>query len=489
LELPASELPASELLVSHPGTAMVSTQQKWHHKGFRSSLQRPSVTDLAAARPNPGAARPSVVDAPDETRGFLAGLVALTFLMNAIGRGVTETFAVYLLPVEAALGADRAQMAATYSLYMVAYGVAAPFAGQLIDRLGARVCYAVGLIALGLGTLVGANAGNIWQYYVGVGLLGGIGAAGLSMVAASSLLSRWFSSRLGTISAVPYAAVGAGMLFFPPLTQKLLATYDWRTVQTWQGLFVLAVVPMLFVLPMNRYNAGSGAWRELKARTAVALSATGASGWTVSAAIRTSAFWALFVAYFATSVAAYSVLPHSVAFLVERGFDKQVAAWAFGMTGVLSVIGIMATGWLSDRIGRLPVVTLSYLLTITGILSLLAVQSFPSLILVYGFVLCFGLMQGARGPILVALVAKIFPGGSVGAIFGTLSLALGLGAGAGSFISGLLHTATGNYGLSFAIAAGAAALGLATFWLAPSLRYERIAVPTPLSSDEAKIPS
>jgi MFS family permease len=434
------------------------------------------VTDLSAARPNQPSPTPGTADATDETSRFLAGLVALTFLMNAIGRGVTETFAVYLLPVEAALGVDRAQMAATYSVYMVAYGVSAPFVGQLIDRFGARICYAMGLIALGLGTLIGARADSIWQYYIGVGMLGGLGAAGLSMVAASSLLSRWFSSRLGTMSAVPYAAVGAGMLFFPPLTQKLLATTDWRTVQTWQGLLVLAVVPLLFVLPMNRYNAGSDAWRDLKVRTAATLSASGASGWTVSAAIRTTAFWALFLAYFATSVAAYSVLPHSVAFLVERGFDKQVAAWAFGMTGVLSVIGIMAMGWLSDRIGRLPVVTLSYLMTITGILSLLAVQRFPSLMLVYGFVVCFGLMQGARGPILVALVAKVFPGGSVGAIFGTLSLALGLGAGAGSFVSGLLHTLTGNYGLSFAIAAGAAAIGLATFWLAPSLRHERIAV-------------
>ncbi len=408
---------------------------------------------------------------------FLAGLVALTFLMNTIGRGITETFAVFLLPVEAALGVDRAQISATYSIYMVAYGIAAPCIGQLIDRMGARVCYAVGLIALGVGTLIAAQAHSIWHYYLGAGVFGGLGAAGLSMVAASSLLSRWFSSRLGTMSSVPYAAVGAGMLFFPPLTQLLLATHDWRTVQTWQGLFVLAVVPLLFVLPLSRYSAGSDAWRDLKVQATATLSATGATGWTVAAATRTRAFWMLFLAYFATSVAAYSVLPHSVAFLVERGFDKQVAAWAFGTTGVLSVIGIMATGWLSDRIGRLPVVTLSYLMTITGILCLLAVEVVPSLLLVYGFVVFFGLMQGARGPILVALVAKIFAGGSIGAIFGTLSLALGLGAGAGSLLSGALHTYTGSYALSFAIAAAAAVVGLATFWLAPSLRHERLAPP------------
>ena len=408
------------------------------------------------------------------TRAFLTSLVTLTFVMNAIGRGVTETFAVYLLPVEAALAVDRGQISATYSIYMLAYGMSAPFVGQLIDRFGARLCYTTGLVALGLGTLVGARSETIWQYYLGVGVLGGLGAAGLSMVAASSLLSRWFSSRLGTMSAIPYAAVGAGMLTFPPVAQKLMQTYDWRQVQTWQGMAVLAFIPLLFLLPLRRYSAGSHAWRDLTARTAAAHLSAQTTGWTVSAAVRTPAFWALFLAYFATSVAAYSVLPHSVAFLVERGFDPLLAASAFGMTGVLSVIGIIGSGWWSDRLGRLPVVTMTFIATITGILCLLAITVWPTIWLLYGFVLFFGLMQGARGPILVALVAKIFAGGSVGAIFGTLSMALGLGAAAGSWLSGVLHTQTGSYALAFVMAAVSSGVGLATFWLSPSLRGERV---------------
>ena len=402
--------------------------------------------------------------------------------MNAIGRGVTETFAVYLLPVEAALHVDRGQISATYSIYMLAYGVSAPFVGQVIDRLGARICYGCGLAALGLGTIIGSHATSIWTYYLGVGVFCGLGAAGLSMVAASSLLSRWFLTRMGTVAAVPYAAVGAGMLLFPPVAQKLMQTNDWRVVQNWQGLAVLACIPLLMVLPLRRYSAGSDAWRDLNAKSAAVHASAKTSGWSVASAVKTPAFWSLFLAYFATSVAAYSVLPHSVAFLVERGFDPIVAAGAFGMTGVLSVIGILATGWLSDRFGRLPVVSMTFVVTITGILNLLCITVWPSLVLLYGFVLCFGLMQGARGPILVALVSKIFAGGSVGAIFGTLSMALGLGAGAGSWLSGLLHTWTGSYAASFVMAAVSSAVGLATFWLSPSLRHERVASRIPATA-------
>ena len=84
----------------------------------------------------------------------------------------------------------------TYSIYMLANGCTAPFAGQLIDRLGARVTYGLGVLSLGLGYFLAGYATHIVHYYICIGLLGGIGAASLGMVAASSLLSRWFVDRI-----------------------------------------------------------------------------------------------------------------------------------------------------------------------------------------------------------------------------------------------------------------------------------------------------
>src|SRR5207244_651768 len=135
-----------------------------------------------------------------------------------------------------------------------------------------------------------------------------------------------------------------------------------------------------------------------------------------------------------TSLAAYSVMPHSVAYLIERGFDPLLAASAFGLAGMLSAIGIIGVGWLSDRFGRRQTATLSYLSTIIGIVALALVSLWPTLGLVYAFVFFFGLMQGARGPIIVTMIANLFPGG-VGAVYGLLSVAQGLGAGFGSWAS------------------------------------------------------
>ena len=408
-------------------------------------------------------------EAIEPGRSFLVGLVLFTFVMNLIARGTQESFAVFLLPVQKGLGLTRPEITLTYAANMLTYGLAAPFAGQLVDRLGARATYGFGLSSLGLGYLLAGFATELWHYVAAVGVLGGLGAAALGMIAASALLSRWFTQRIGAVMSVPYAAVGVGMLLLPPLTQLILSRYDWRTTYQILGGFVLALLPLALLLPLGRISAGSTHWRSLRA----AARASAAGPLTVSSAVRTGAFWGLFAVYLFTALAGYSVTPHSVAYLVEQGFDPLLAAGAFGLTGALSVVGMLAIGWISDRFGRRLTATLSYLSTILGILCLSLVGLWPSLVLVYGFVLFFGLMQGVRGPIIVALVAVLFPGGGVGAIYGTLSLAMGLGAALGAWGSGLLFGWTGSYVASFLLAVGAALAGLSCFWVVPSLRYER----------------
>jgi MFS family permease len=412
-----------------------------------------------------------VTEVEEETRrSFLVTLVALTFAMNLVARGVPETFAVFLLPVQKGLGVSRADITLTYSVYMIAYGVSGPLAGQLVDRLGARVAYSFGLLSLGSGYLLAGFATELWHYLVTVGLLGGLGAAALGMIVASALLTRWFMTRIGSIMSLPYAAIGAGMLMLPPLTQVLISRYDWRVAHMVLGAGVLATLPLVMLLPLGRISAGSQEWRAL--RKAAATSAAGP--WRISAAARTSAFWGLFAAYLFTSIAAYSVMPHSVAYLIELGFAPLFAASAFGLAGMLSAIGIIAIGWLSDRFGRRQTATLSYLSTITGVVALLSVSAYPTVLLVYAFAFFFGLMQGARGPIIVAMVATLFPGG-VGAVYGTLSVAQGVGAGFGSWFSGYLYEVTGSYTASFLLAICGSVAGLATFWVVRSLREERIA--------------
>ena len=59
--------------------------------------------------------------------------------------------------------------------------------------------------------------------------------------------------------------------------------------------------------------------------------------------------------------------------------------------------------------------------------------------------MCFGLAQGARGPIVSTLSNRIFAGPSVGMIYGTVYASMAVGGAIGSFTGGWLHDVFEGY--------------------------------------------
>ncbi len=395
---------------------------------------------------------------------ILAGVLALTFLMNMLGRGATEAFAVFLLPVEKALSVTRSEISGVYSLFMLVIGLSGPLAGGLFDRLGARASYVSGLVLLGGSLYFAGGATALWHYALTVGLASGLGVAMLGMVTANALLSRWYRAKLGTAIGITYAATGFGVLVGAPLAQLLIAAFGWRDAYRVMGAAIVAIAVVVALLPLSRLSVGSDDWQE---RRAAQEARTGS--WTVGRAAGTHAFWAHAIVYFLTSFASFAVSPQSVAAMVEAGISPLAAAGAFGLCGMLSLVGNATVSSIAERFGQRLVITLSYLGTVLGILSLAFLPTWPSLVLVYAWAILFGVNQGTRGPIISTLVATLFAGGGVGRIYGSIALGMGFGAASGSWASGLLHDMTGGYLASFIMAATSAAIGMMTFWTVPVL--------------------
>ncbi len=402
------------------------------------------------------------------TRTMLGAVLLLTFAMNMMGRGATEVFAVFLLPVKKALGATRSQVSGVYSLFMLVTGLAGPIAGSVFDKLGARAAYCSGLVLLGGSLALAGSATALWHYYMTVGFAAGLGVSMLGMVSANALLSRWYQARLGTAIGITYAASGFGVLVTAPVAQLLIDTYSWREAYRLIGATLISVAILTALLPLSHMWRGSTDWRQRRAAHEAA-----SGGWSVASAARSRSFWALLLVYFFTSLASFAVSPQSVAAMVEAGISPFAAAGAFGLCGMLSLIGNASIAPLVERFGQRKMITLSYLGTIIGILCLAAVPSHPSMLLVYAWAILFGINQGTRGPIISTLAATLFAGGGVGRIYGTIALGMGFGAALGSWISGVLHDITSGYVTSFVVAAGCAAMGMATFWTVPLLSEVR----------------
>src|ERR1700743_3547238 len=109
-------------------------------------------------------------------RGAL-GLLAFCFALSVLGRGLGESFSVFLLPISESFGWDRAQVVSVFSLSALAGGLASPLIGRLFDYSGPRSVYSLGLLLFGGAFLFAAHATHLWQIQLSIGLCVGFGIA------------------------------------------------------------------------------------------------------------------------------------------------------------------------------------------------------------------------------------------------------------------------------------------------------------------------
>jgi MFS family permease len=295
-------------------------------------------------------------------------VLALCFVLALLGRGLSDSFTVFLKPISESFGWDRAQVVSVYSLTFLASGLMAPVIGRLFDRYGPRTVYSLGLLL--------------------------------------------------PLSLLPWRLLAKGS---PDIVRKANAEFV-------------------------------------------------DGDWTLASAMRHHTFWALFSTFFFTAIGMYALSAQIVAYLIDIGFPPLEAATAWGFSGVVLVFGMLGVSALDGLIGRRPSVLLSYAISILGIVLLWLLQYSPNILLLTGFVVCFGSMMGSRGPLITATAMKIFRGERVGTIFGTISIGSGLGAALGAWAGGLIHDWTHSYNPVMAFALVAVVLGLIPFLVVPALR-------------------
>jgi MFS family permease len=395
-------------------------------------------------------------------------VLATCFALNMFGRGLGDTYVVFVLPLERDYGWTRSQLTSVYSIYLLMHGFTSPLVGMLFDRLGPRWVYTTGLACMCGAFFLAAGLSNLWQFYLFVGGLVGIGVSLTGMVPGSALIARWYRERLSTAIGIAFSAAGVGTILFVPLTQQLVGQYDWRVAYRVLGTALLALVPVVaFFVPWNRFYAGH------PDRIHAAKAKGGEAGWTLRSAMRTPLYWGLCQVFFFTAAAMFTVIVQLVAFFVDVGFSPITAASAFGALGFMSAISVMGSGFTSDRFGYRQTITATFAGTATGMALLLLLTYAPSHTLLVLFVPIFGLCMGVRGPIVSSISTRYFAGPNVATIYGTIYASNAIGAAFGSLMGGLLHDLTGGYRAGLAVALVCVLVASTPFWSVPALRNFR----------------
>jgi MFS family permease len=362
-------------------------------------------------------------------------------------------FAVLYLPLIAEFHASRAEVATVQSAVLLLLGLGGPLVGWAFDRFGPRQLFQGAAVVAALALAAASRVHALPALVLIYGVLGGLALCALGSQTQMVIAALWYPSSRGRAIAVADLGTGLGAFCFIPLGQALVTAIAWRgTLLVWAALLLAVVVPL-------------NAWQRLPEHAVPAAPAAPTeAAWSVGAAIRSPAFWWLALMHFGGSCAFPIMNTHMVAYAIGHGIGPEKAAAALGSVSLVSLAGRLATGWLSDRVGRALTLTLAYGSAALGIGCVTALawtgQSFWLAI----YVVLYGLAQGSTGIIGSARAADVFAGPSFGAIYGWLVLSVGPSQAFGAWVGGRIFDATGSYLPAFAFAVVALVAGVLAIW-------------------------
>ena len=363
-------------------------------------------------------------------------------------------FAVLYLPLIAEFHGSRGEVAAVQSAVLLLGGFGSPLIGWALDRLGPRRLFQAGAVLSAVALALASRAESLAMLLLTYGLVGGLGLAALGSQSNMVVAALWYPRARGRAIAVADLGTGFGAFCFIPLGQALVGAVGWRAT-----LLVWAALLLLVVLPLNAFQRVPA--REIPRPTD---DAAPAAAWTVREALRSAPFWWLAATRFFGACAFPLMNTHMIAYAIGQGVSPARAATALGAVSLVSLAGRLTTGWLSDRLGRAPTLTLAYASAAAGIACLAALAATGTETWLLLYVIFYGLAQGSSGIVTSARAADVFAGGTFGAIYGWMALAVGPGEALGAWIGGEIFDVSGSYVPAFGVAVAALAAGAVAIW-------------------------
>jgi MFS family permease len=392
-------------------------------------------------------------------------VAAVTFAALLVAAAVRATPGVLIVPLEREFGWTPAAISLAVTVNLVLYGLSAPLAASLMDRLGVRRTMIVSAALTAAGVAGTTVMRTTWQLVLLWGVVVGIGVGMTALVLGATVVNRWFDTRRGTVMGVLTASSATGQLVFLPFLAALVTAHGWRSATLAVVVVTALVVPLVAFFmrdaPADHGLLPYGATGAAGAATTPA-SRAGAPGPSAAfAALRDGLasrdFRILAATFFICGASTNGLIgTHLIPACVDHGIPEVAAASLLAAMGLFDLVGTTASGWLSDRVDSRRLLAWYYGLRGLSLLVL------PSALAAgggarWGFAAFYGLDWIATVPPTVRLTADVFGRERVGVMFGWIFAAHQLGAAAAAFAAGAVRTTLGRYDGAF-LAAGALCL-------------------------------
>jgi len=350
--------------------------------------------------------------------------VVLGAVLLQICIGAIYTWSLFNQPLMDEFGWEKSDTVLTYSIAIFVFAFSTIFSGRLQDKIGPRKVAIIGAILYGGGLMLASTADSLMQLYIYYGVIAGAGV-GFAYVCPLSTCVKWFPEKKGFITGIAVGAFGLGSLVFKSIIQHFIANSGVSSTFFYLGIIyvVLGLTEAQFlILPPAGY--GSTVKNSNTAKE---------NNFKVGEMIKTKSFYFIWVMYLFGCMSGLLVIGLAKDIGMQlAGLEASAAANAVAMIALFNASGRLIWGTLSDKLGRIRVVTMMFIITTISMItmSLVSLSYVIFFACLAGIAFCFGGFLA----VFPTITGEFFGIKNLGANYGVVYQAYGAAALAGPII-------------------------------------------------------
>jgi len=368
-------------------------------------------------------------------------VVTLAFASVAVSTGTNQSIVILFPALLEEFQWSRTVLSVAPALVGIFSALGGLAIGAAADRWDLRFVISVSGAIAAIGLLLTSRITTIWQLYIFYGVFVSIGIYGLGTMPQTLIITKWFPKQRGTIIGLVNAGYGVGMVVFMPLLQRVIGSRGWQNGYLMLALVLGILAPLIFLFQRGHPKTFPKVTDEpVKKKTQPEIS----SFQFLRKLFRLPRYWLCFAQFVLGPLSTTPINIHQAAMMQDKGISPTAASWIVALSGVGMTFGMLAGGFLSDRVGREKSYTLGTICLLIGCVSLLLMRS-DNLVAPVVYALFYGFGMGTRPSMDAATASDLFKNQRFGLVLGTLATALGIGQLAGPVIGGAVFDLTGSY--------------------------------------------
>ncbi|MFC1983291.1 MFS transporter [Chloroflexota bacterium] len=393
-------------------------------------------------------------------------ILTLGFLGSAFyGATIFYGFTAYFNPLVEEFGWSYTAISLVASFRGLESGLMEFPVGLLLDRFGSRRIVFVCCILIGLSFIALSIINSLVQFYL-IFILIFLGGSGLGPVFITYIISQWFRKRFGLAFGIAMVGYGAGG-FAVPMIVYLLDSVGLRNTFIIFGVAacILSII-MVGLLRNKPEDIGcnpDGLPEEEIQGTATdiytGISAANASNrdYSLRETLSDRSFWILIYVGAAILFSVFMVVTHVMPYLEDMGYIRGMAGIIAMMIPVVSIVGRLGFGWVSDLTSSKTILIAGVILQAVGVLLFLNAQ-LPFILV--PFVILFGIAYGGNLVIRLRILRDYYGKGKIASISGfyvSSTLVLSFFS---PLLAGFIFDRSGSYSIAWIVNIALLIIGL-----------------------------